>query len=86
MNISVRHKLGALLVVISILAVVGLFVADLILSHPRTIGAGGDSNGYWIVSSFKSVVGGWYLLPILSGAVGLLCLVWPRRKPPELHE
>jgi hypothetical protein len=86
MNIQIRYKLGVFLVVVSILAAVGLFVADLYLSHPRTIGAGGDSNGYWIASTWKSVIGGWYLIPILFGAVGMLCLVWPRRKPPKLHE
>jgi hypothetical protein len=49
-----------------------------------------SSSGGWVAqSSVVSVVAsisGYCLVPVISGALGMLLWIWPSRKPPRLSE
>lgn len=83
MTISKRTKIGFLLVIISVIAFVAFMVVDLFSVTNWHYAGGGDGN---IAFVGESNVGGYYLIPILlCGLIGVICLVWPSRKPPKLN-
>jgi len=81
-----RRKFGGLLVCISAFAFI---VAETFFAHWRVVGSGSSRHGpltsIWTAVEVKSDLGWIYFIPvILCGAVGVLCLAWPTRKPPKL--
>lgn len=67
------------------MALIVFFVVGVIHGHWQYDGNGSSRNGQWVAISGELGVSEYYLIPILLfGAVGILCLAWPRRKPPKL--
>jgi hypothetical protein len=86
MRISTRIKFGAWLVAISMAALVAFFAIGISRGAWHYVGSGSTGNGEWIDFSGKLGLGGYCLVPIsLCGAVGMVCLLWPSRKPPVLN-
>jgi hypothetical protein len=90
MSISTRRKFGILLVAISVAALVAFFIVGIfcVRGTGDYVAGGSIGNTHWAVysGSGKSEVSGYYLIPaFLSGAIGVICLAWPSRKPPKLH-
>lgn len=93
MSISRRQRFGALLVAISVLAAIAYVVADVnyALAHGHARIEGFQTSQDGTATSFAvhvdSSISECYLIPIiLCGAVGLLFLAWPYRKPPMLQK
>jgi MFS family permease len=84
MSISRRRRLGLVLAFISASAFI---VAQIFYSHARVVGSGSSDNVFWTDVEVDNDLGWRFFLPvIMCGAVGLLCFVWPTRKPPKLPE
>jgi len=82
MTISPRRRFGLLLVCG---AVIAWIVALTCFSHSRVVGSGSSGGASWTAGEVEIDVGWQFPVPtILCGAAGVLCLVWPTRKPPKL--
>jgi hypothetical protein len=82
MSISTRQKIGMLLICISVAAFV---VAQIGGSRSRVIGSGSSSIGTWTAIEITTDVSWQVALPIiLCGTIGVICALWPSRKPPIL--
>jgi len=86
MTIPKRTKVGCLLVIISVIAFVAFMVFSALHTDWHYDGGGVSGSSDWVAFSGESSVSGYYLIPILlCGLIGVVCLVWPSRKPPKLN-
>jgi len=82
MTPSTRKRLGWSLLGLSALA---FLAARIFFSHARVTGSGSDGNVSWADVEVTNDLGWGFFIPVLAGgATGLICLVWPARKPPKL--
>jgi len=86
MSILIRRKLGILLVAISVVALVALLVVGVLRGDLHYDGSGSSGIAQWSAYSGELKLNGYYLIPILCGAIGIVCLAWPSRKPPKLNQ
>jgi len=90
MQIRTRLKLGFCLMALSAVTFVILNIVVISKGHVVGIGNGSVGNRYWMATETKLDINTHafdllYLVPIiLCGTLGLLCLLWPQRKPPKL--
>lgn len=66
---------------ISALAVI-IFLVIAARGDSQVVGSGSSGNGTLIMVSMK--ISRYCLVPIISGALGILFWAWPSRKPPKL--
>ena len=89
---STRRKVGLSLIAISGLVFIGTLTADFIRGQARLDGDGGGSAGAGALWSDRSYAMDFqisdtcFILIILCGLTGLICLAWPTRKPPKLKK
>jgi len=80
--------------VVSALGMAVFWIATIYYSltqgHPKVVGAGSSGDGGWLLIESQTNINWLYLTLlvsiILSGVAGILCLIWPARKPPRLNE
>jgi hypothetical protein len=85
-SISTRGKIGISLVAVSVVSMVVFQVVAFLHTDWHYAGRGSSDTSQAIAFAGKSRVDGIYLVPIvLCGAAGVLCLIWPSRKPPKLN-
>ena len=86
MTISTRRKIGILLAIISVIALVAFMVVGLFRTDWHYDGGGVSGDAQGMAFSGECEISGYYFIPIfLCGVIGLICLLWPSRKPPKLN-
>ena len=82
MTVTIRRRLGTWLVCIAAATAIVFLFTD---SHSRVVASGSSGSAYWTVAEAHPAISWRHSIPvILCGAVGVLCLVYPSRKPPKL--
>jgi ABC-type branched-subunit amino acid transport system permease subunit len=86
---ATRLKIGWLFIALSALSFVVFWIVSVDESitqgHTRIIGSGSSGGVHWVAMESDSKTNMYYVIPIiLCGAIGILCLAWPHRKPPKL--
>jgi len=67
------------------LAGLAFLVAVIFHSHVRVIGSGSTGNSSWADAEVTNDLGWGFFVPVIAGGVaGIICLVWPSRKPPRI--
>lgn len=81
MSMPIRRKVGAALLALSVMAAIVTFIV--MMSRSRLVGVDSDSAGMDAV--YVTHLSGYYLVPIaLFGVTGVVCLMWPSKRPPKL--
>lgn len=85
MSPAARRKFGILLIAIAVVAMIVFQIVMFTQGDSRVIGSGSSGNASWTVTEIRLKISGFYPLSIIiCGALGILCLLWPSRKPPKL--
>ena len=83
--ISTRRKFGVMMVAIAAMGMIMFYVVGLVHAQWHYVGSESSNSGHSIAFVGESQISGYYLIPIfLLGAIGVICWVWPVRKPPKL--
>jgi len=75
-----------MMVAIAAMGMIAFYVVGLVHAQWHYVGGESSNSGQSIAFVGESHVNGYYLIPIfLCGTIGVICLVWPGRKPPKLR-
>jgi hypothetical protein len=81
-SVKLRQKFGIGLAAAAAVTAMFFLSTD---SNPRVVASGQYGKVGWIFVEGDSQINWRHAVPIIvSGAIGISCLVWPPRKPPKL--
>lgn len=82
MSVKLRQKIGIGLIAAAAVMYMFFLFTD---SNSRVVASGQNGKVAWAVVEGDSHINWRHAVPmIVSGAIGITCLVWPSRKPPKL--